>query len=221
MKLSTDFEMFKVMRERLYSSVISDILDRVGFKNQAMEAEIRPLFPEAVLVGRALTVLSVDVYHEPTDPYLLEIESVDSLKPNDVLVASTNKSKRTCFWGELLSTAAKARGASGAVIDGYTRDVKRIVKMKFPVFARGVKPVNSYGRSVVINYNVPVECGGVLVNPGEIVFGDIDGVVVFPRAVESQVVEKALEKVGSENKTREELKKGAHLRDVYQKYHVL
>ncbi len=221
MKLSTDFEMFKVMRERLYSSVISDILDRVGFKNQAMEAEIRPLFPEAVLVGRALTVLSVDVYHEPTDPYLLEIESVDSLKPNDVLVASTNKSKRTCFWGELLSTAAKARGASGAVIDGYTRDVKRIVKMKFPVFARGVKPVNSYGRSVVINYNVPLECGGVLVNPGEIVFGDIDGVVVIPRAVESQVVEKALEKVGAENKTREELKKGAHLRDVYQKYHVL
>jgi len=221
MKLSTDFEMFKVMRERLYASVISDILDRVGFKNQVMEAEIRPLFPEAVLVGRALTVLSVDVYHEPTDPYFLEIESVDSLKPNDVLVASTNKSKRTCFWGELLSTAAKARGANGAVIDGYTRDVKRIVEMKFPVFARGVKPVNSHGRSLVINYNVPVECGGVLVNPGEIVFGDIDGVVVIPRAVESQVVEKALEKVGGENKTREELKKGAYLCDVYRKYRVL
>ncbi len=221
MRLSTDSEMFKVMREKLYSSVISDVLDRMSFKNQAMEAEIRPLFPDAVLVGRALTVLSVDVYHEPRDPYLLEIESVDSLKPNDVLVASTSKSRRTCFWGELLSTAAKARGASGAVIDGYTRDVKRIIEMKFPVFAKGVKPVNSFGRSLVINYNVPVECGGVLINPGEIVFGDIDGVVAIPRAVESQVVEKALEKVGGENKTREELKKGAYLRDVYRKYHVL
>jgi len=221
MRSSSDSEMFKMMREKLYSSVISDVLDRMGFKDQAMEAEVRPLFPEAVAVGRALTVLSVDVYHEPKEPYLLEIESVDSLKPNDVLVASTNKSKRTCFWGELLSTAAKARGASGAVIDGYTRDVKRIVEMGFPVFARGVKPVNSYGRSLVINYNVPVECGGVLVGPGEIVFGDIDGVVVIPRAVESQVIEKALEKVKGEDKTREELKKGAYLRDVYEKYHVL
>lgn len=221
MKLSSDSEMFKMMREKLYSPVISDVLDRIGFRNRAMEAEIRPLFPDAVLVGRALTVLSVDVYHEPKDPYLLEIESVDSLKPNDVLVASTNKSRRTCFWGELLSTAAKARGASGAVIDGYTRDVKRIIEMKFPVFAKGVKPVNSYGRSLVINYNVPVECGGVLVDPGEIVFGDIDGVVVIPREVETQVIETALEKVSGEDKTREELKTGAYLRDVFAKYHVL
>jgi len=221
MKLSSDSEMFKIMKEKLYSCVISDVLDRIGFKNQAMEAEIRPLFPEAVSVGRAFTVLSVDVYHEPKDPYLLEIESVDSLKPNDVLVASTNKSKRTCFWGELLSTAAKARGASGAVIDGYTRDVKRIVEMKFPVFAKGVKPVNSYGRSLVTNYNVPVECGGVLVNPEDIVFGDIDGVVVIPREVEAQVIEKALIKVSGEDETREELRKGAYLRDVFAKYHVL
>ena len=137
------------------------------------------------------------------------------------MVASTGRSTRTCFWGELLSTAARARGAYGAVIDGYTRDVRMIAEMQFPVFSNGMKPVDSNGRGLVMDYNIPVSCGDVVVKPGDIVFGDFDGVVVIPSDVEREVLERAVQKVEGENITRDELREGAYLRDVYAKYGVL
>ena len=218
---SDDQEMFQLIKTELYTSVVCDALDQLGFHDQAMRADIRPAYPEAVMVGRALTVLSADVYEVPEEPYKMEIESVDSLNPGDVMVAATGRSTRTCFWGELLSTAARERGANGAVIDGYTRDVRRIMQMRFPVFSTGMKPVDSYGRGIVIDYNCPVNCGDVIVNPGDIVFGDMDGVVVIPKAVEKEIIEKAMQKVTGENKTRDELRQGAYLKDVYEKYGVL
>ena len=143
------------------------------------------------------------------------------LKPGDVLVASTQRSIRTCLWGELLSTASVARGANGAVIDGYTRDVRLIQRMQFPVFSSGMYPVDSAGRGIVIDYNITINCGGVLVRPGDIIFGDIDGVVVIPQNAAREVIERAVEKVKGENITREALKNGATLREVYEKYGVL
>jgi len=216
-----DLKLFGMMKEKLYSAVLSDALDQIGLRDQAMRADIRPVFSEAVVVGRALTVLSVDIYDILENPYEKEIASVDLLKPGNVLVAATGRSTRTCFWGELLSTAARARGAYGAVVDGYTRDVRQIVQMQFPVFAAGMKPVDSAGRGVVMDYNCPVSCGDVVVNPGDIVFGDIDGVVVLPKAAEKEIIQRAVDKVAGENKTREELLKGGYLRDVYEKYGVL
>jgi len=216
-----DLEMFRFIKDKLYCAVLSDSLDQFGFYHQAMRADIRPIYPEAVVVGRAMTVQSVDVYERVEEPYEMEIEAVDSLLPGNVLVASTGRSTCTCFWGELLSTAAQARGAFGAVVDGYTRDVRQITEMQFPVFAAGMKPVDSNGRSVVSNYNCPVSCGDVVVRSGDIVFGDIDGIVVIPRQTEREVIEWALEKVEDENKTRDELKQGKRLRDVYEKYGVL
>lgn len=216
-----DLEMLNFMKIRLYSAVLNDSLDQLGFYEQAMRADIRPVYPDAVVIGRAMTVLSMDTYERGEEPYKLEIESVDSLLPGDVLVASTGGSKRTCFWGELLSTASQTRGAYGAIIDGYTRDVRQIIAMKFPVFATGMKPVDSNGRSIVVDYKCPINCGGVVVRPGDIIFGDIDGVVVIPKHVEMDVIQKAIEKVEGENKTREELKQGKYLRDVYEKYGIL
>lgn len=213
--------MSKTMEEKLCSSVISDILDERGFREQAMREYIRPLYPEAVVSGRAVTALAVDVYEAKGIPYEMEIEVVDSLRKGDVIVLCTNRSRRAALWGELLSTASQARGARGAIIDGFTRDVKRIIEMKFPVFATGVRPIDSRGRTEIIDYNCPVECGGVLVNPGDIVFGDVDGVVIIPKAEARDIIEGALEKVGRENLTRMELEKGALLRDVYQKYGTL
>jgi regulator of RNase E activity RraA len=138
-----------------------------------------------------------------------------------VVVVSTSYSGQNAPWGELLSTAARARGARGAVVDGLVRDVKKIDKLGFPVFAAGIKPVDSRGRGLVLDYNVPVECGGVMVNPGDLVFADYDGVVVIPAAVVPEVVSMATDKVSRENNSRKELMDGAFLKDVYDKYGVL
>ncbi|HEY50809.1 MAG TPA: RraA family protein [Dehalococcoidia bacterium] len=220
-QFANDTEMFDTMLDKLYASVISDVLDSLGARHQGMRADVRPIYEGAVVVGRAYPVLTADVYKLVDDPYGPEIDAVDSLKPDDVMVVCTQRSTRTCFWGELLSTAARARGARGIVIDGTTRDVAQITKMKFPTFATGIYMVDSAGRSIVIDHGCPVDCGGVLVNPGDIIFGDIDGVVVIPRELEKEVVPLALEKVGKENQVRDELLKGSLLRDAYNKYGVL
>ena len=216
-----ELKLFAMMRTELYSAVLCDALDQLGFREQAMRADIRPIYPDAVVVGHALTMQSVDVYKPGENVYEHEIAAVDSLKPGDVLVASTQRSTRTCLWGELLSTASVARGANGAIIDGYTRDVRLIQRMQFPVFSSGMYPVDSAGRSMVIDYDITINCGGVLVHPGDIIFGDIDGVVVIPQNAAREVIERAVEKVEGENITREALKNGATLREVYDTYGVL
>ena len=216
-----DTELFDMMQEKLYAAVLSDALDAAGYRDQVLRHTIRPLLPETVVVGRAMPVLCLEVYEIPDEPYQQEIAAVDSLKQNDVLICSTNGSTRICFWGELLSTAARARGARGAVIDGFIRDVRKIMQMRFPIFTTGISPVDSNGRGEVVAYNVPIECGGVTVNPGDIVFGDADGVVLIPQDIEKTVVEAALEKVRGENRTRDALREGATLREVYDKYGIL
>jgi 4-hydroxy-4-methyl-2-oxoglutarate aldolase len=135
--------LLNVLRDQLYVSVVSDVLDARGLLEQAMDTRLRPLAPGMRLVGRAHTVMTADVYVRPEEPYGPEIEAVDALRPGDVMVASTSHSERTCFWGELLSTAAVARGAAGCAIDGHTRDALRIMDMGFPVFATGFRPVDS------------------------------------------------------------------------------
>jgi len=216
-----DKQLFSLMTERLYSSVISDVLDDAGYRNQVMSHEIRPLYKNAVAVGRVMTVLCVDVYEIPAQPYKMEIEAVDSLKPNEILVCSTNGSTRYSFWGELLSTASIARGARGAIVDGFVRDCKAIVDMQFPVFATGISPLDSKGRGDVVSFNVPIECGGVRVVSDDIVFGDYDGIVVVPKQTEEQIVSAAFDKVSGENNIRQELKAGATVKSVFDKYGIL
>ena len=221
MSKETGNEPFEEMSRLLFSSVIADALDACGYRDQILRHDIRPLYPDAVVVGRALTVLSVDVYEIPEEPYKLELEAVDALKPGDVLVAQTNGTTRSSLWGELLSTAAEVRGARGAVIDGFTRDTQAICAMKFPVFVRGIAPYDSKGRSDVIAYDVPIECGGVKVCPGDLVFGDYDGVVAIPRAAEEQVLKAAFEKAAGEKEVKEALENGMSATAAFQKYGIL
>lgn len=221
MQYKDDKELFDIMEQKLYSSVISDILDSMGYRDQAMRADVNPVWPGAVVAGRAHTCLSVDIYEVKENPYDNEIAAVDTLKPNDVLVAGTNCSTDTALWGELLSTAARARGARGAIVDGYTRDVVRIRDMKFPLFATGTRPLDSKGRSIVLEYGRPVKCGGVLVNEGDLVLADIDGVIVIPQAIADEVIERSLQKASAEDTVRDELLGGSLLGDVYRKYGVL
>jgi len=212
---------FHILEKKLYTAALCDVMDEMGYRHQAMHERIRPLDGSFVCAGRAKTILAVDVYQLSDDPYKMEIESVDSVRPDEVIVACTNNSIRTGFWGELLSTAAQVRGARGIIVDGLVRDVKKIVALGFPVFAAGIKPVDSKGRSIVLNYDCPIECGGVTINPGDIIMADYDGVAVVPKEIAGVVIEKALCKVEMENKSRKDLKDGAYLRDVYQRYGVL
>lgn len=207
-----------IVRERLGSSIVSDVLDGMGLRNQAMDRGIRPLSDDMSTAGTAFTMLMADQYDEARDTFTLQFKAIDSLGRDDVMVVCSNGSTRAAFWGELLSTAATYRGASGAVIDGLSRDVKLIREMGFPVFCRGVRPTSSKGRVVAVDYNCPVEVGGVAVHPGDLVVADLDGVVVVPKGSAEEVVQRALAVVDRESKTRDELRRGAGLSDVYKKY---
>jgi 4-hydroxy-4-methyl-2-oxoglutarate aldolase len=220
-EFATERDMFELMAQKLAASVISDILDTLGFRDQVMRATIRPLYPAAIVVGRAMPVLYAEVFEIPEKPYQMEIEVVESLKPDDVLVAYAPTTTKAALWGGLLSTAAKARGARGVVIEGMTRDGKQITEMAFPVFASGLSPLDAKGRLRVFAYRCAIECGGVLVEPGDIVFGDVDGVVVIPQDVAVETIQEALTKVEAEHLTEEALRKGVLLRDVYAQYGVL
>ncbi|QJD87123.1 RraA family protein [Cohnella herbarum] len=217
----TEQQKFEEMKKTLYAAVICDTLDELGYRNQAMRENINPINNDWVLVGRAKTVLAVDVYHVTDNPYSKEIEAIDSVKPGEVLIGCTNESIRNGLWGELLSTASKMRGAHGAVVDGLIRDTKKILELDFPVFATGTKPVDSRGRGMVIDYDCQVQCGGVNVMPGDIIFGDRDGVVVIPQQLFDEVYDMAMNKATRENASRMELLDGKFLRDVYDKYGVL
>src|SRR5580704_945670 len=156
-----DLELCSFVEQNLYTAVVSDSLDQVGARHQAMREYLRPLHGKCKFAGWARTISCSDIYHIPADPYSLEIEAVDSLLPGEVAVVGTGKSSRNAPWGELLSTASKARGARGAVVDGLVRDVRKIEELGFPVLAAGIKPVDSRGRGIVIDCNVRVDCGGV------------------------------------------------------------
>ena len=220
-----DQEILSSIRQNLYVPAVCDILDSLGYRNQAMHQRIRPLLPDIErcgFVGRARTVRWMETdYVMHDDPYGLEIDVMDSLKQGDVVVHSTDYSGTNAPWGELMSTVAKRNGAAGCICDSQIRDSVKIIKMGFPVYYAGIKPVDSMGRGRVMVYDVPVKCGEVLVNPGELIFADFDGVVVLPKEVEQQVLTLALEKVRKENASRKELLQGETLRNVYNKYRVL
>ncbi len=216
-----DLSLCEFAEQNLYTAVVSDSLDQLGVRHQAMREYLRPVHSKCKFAGWARTISCSDIYHIPENPYDTEIAAVDSFLPGEVGVVGTQKSIRNAPWGELLSTAAKARGARGAVVDGLIRDINKMEELGFPVFASGIKPVDSMGRGIVTAYNVPVECGEVIVNPGDFVFADFDGVVVVPANMVKQVLDLAYDKVTRENNSRAELMKGAYLRDVYNKYGVL
>ena len=221
--MSVDDQMIATARERLYAAVLSDVLDGLGYRHQVLPPRIRPLDEALVLVGRARTGLYRDVYHVPRghNPYELEIALIDDLKPGDVAVLACGATGRIAPWGELLTTASLARGAHGCLTDGLVRDVKAIRQGCFPVFHGGIGPLDSKGRGEVTAIDVPVECAGVTVNPGDLVFGDADGVLVVPQPIARQALKLALEKVESEDRTRAELQQGILLGEVFKKYGVL
>lgn len=208
----------------LSSSVLSDIMDSLGLVRRAMRPYVRPLDDTLVMSGRARTGLYMPAYslREGENPYEVEIALVDDLRASDVVVLACNgPTERIAPWGELLSTAAQARGAAGCVTDGLVRDVKQTRAMGFPVFHGGIGPLDTKGRARMVDRDVTVECGGVEIRSGDIVFGDVDGVVVIPQAHEMEVIDRAIAKVTGETNTRDALRKGESLADVFKRFGIL
>src|SRR5579875_546152 len=219
MEWKTDSELFHLMRTELYTAVVGDVMDTLGFHRQFLPPRCRPLDPQMVLAGRAMPVLETDVFHEADPPFGLMLEALDSLRPDEIYVAGAS-SDRYALWGELMSTAARARGAVGAVLAGYTRDTRGILAMGFPVFAYGSYAQDQRGRGQVIAYRVPVEIGGVRVRPGDIVFGDIDGVLVVPREIETDVITQALDRARKDKTAKHDLAQGKLATEVFRKYGI-
>lgn len=215
-----DLSLLERLRQ-LYPAVVSDCLDRMGYRQQVMKPHIRPLYPEARLAGFAMTVHCVEVDGLPAnqdDYYKGELQAVDSLKPGDVMVVSSCNGS---YWGELLATASRYRGAVGIVADAYTRDTDRLIEMQFPTFIAGVLACDSLGRIDIDHVQVPIECGGVAVKPDDLVLGDFDGVVVVPHEVAEETISRAEEKVSGENLVREKLEAGMPVWEAFRTYGVI
>ncbi|NND09498.1 MAG: RraA family protein [Saprospiraceae bacterium] len=209
------------IQSNLYSAVISDALDALGYRNQSPRIPLKALTGIPKLVGRCKTTLWTDMFHEDPAPYELELKAVDECKKGEVIIAAASGSVRSGIWGELLSTAARNSGCVGAIVHGAVRDVAKMREMKFPVFGSATSLYDSLNRQRVIDLDVPVEIDKVIIEPGALVFCDEDGMVVIPLEVEEAAIKNAMEKVNAENITREEIKKGMKATDVYKKYGIL
>jgi 4-hydroxy-4-methyl-2-oxoglutarate aldolase len=213
-------DLVETLRRVGYSAVVSDCCDQVGLREQTMASGINPVSRETgVLVGFARTVRSVPVDAIPDEPYSAEIDFIDSLRPDDVVVGTVEAPG--AFWGELFSTAAKARGAVGVVVDGLIRDQARIEGMGFPVFARGARPTDSLGRISIGEQDTAIEIAGVTVRSGDLIVADVDGVTVVPADSITEVATRAIEKATTENDARRLLEEGALLRDAWNRFRVL
>ena len=226
-------EMFALMKEKLYTPVVGDILDQMGYTHQFLPAAIRPLasqVPTALLCGApgdnwmklagyACTVLENDVFGAPKKPFGYMTEALDQLRPNEIYVATG--AHNSALWGELLTASAKARGAVGAVVDGYTRDTPMVLEQNFPVFCSGTWAQDSSLRTYVFDYRCDIEIGQVTVHDGDIVFGDVDGVLIIPRDIAGEVIERALQKAATEKTMRKAIENGMLVTDAFAEFGVL
>jgi 4-hydroxy-4-methyl-2-oxoglutarate aldolase len=218
-------EIVTFVRRHLHVAAVCDILDDLGYRNQAMHQRLRPLLPDirnCGFIGRARTLRWMETdYIVEEDPYGLEIDFMDSLGNGDVVVHSTDFGGTNAPWGELMTTIARRNGAVGCVCDSQVRDTVQIIDMGFPVYYTGIRPLDSKGRARVMAYDLPVRCGDVLVYPGDWVFADHDGIVVIPQAVVQDVLRLAQDKMNKESQSRRDLLAGKSLREVYNTYGVL
>lgn len=217
---SADADRLALVTELLYPAVVGDVLDAIGRYHQFLPPAVRALLPEHRVAGRAMPVLMRDVFERGERPFGRLTEALDQLQPGEVYLGLPGRSEAAC-WGEILTATAKARGAVGAVLDGHHRDTTALLAQDFPVFSRGAYGLDSGPRSAVVDYRIEVELHGVRIRPGDLVLGDVDGVLVVPREVEDEVLERALAKASAENLVRREIEAGLSSTEAFAKYGVL
>ena len=225
----SDEELFNLAKRDLFTAVVGDVMDQMGLQKQFLPPQIKPLNDEMVVIGRAMPVLEADVFGEAEGsganpimrkPFGLVFEAVDNLKPNEVYI-SAGSSPTYALWGGLMSVRAMHLGAAGVVVDGYSRDTREIRSLKFPCFSYGNYAQDQGPRGKVMDYRVPLQVGEAYVRPGDILFGDIDGVCVVPREAEEEAFAKALEKVRGEQTVREALEAGMSTVEAFNTYGIM
>lgn len=210
-------------KTRLYSAVIADTLDTLGFHHQVATPGVLPLDDTSVICGRVRTGIYMLIFHDDADTnvYENEIKLIDDLHEDDVAVIICHGNQQISPWGELLSTRAKYLKAGGCLTDGSVRDVRQIRDMGFPVFTAGRNPADTKYRGKMMMYDVPAEFCGVRIQPGDLVFADIDGIVFIPAHATEEVTRLALEKVSTETTVRQELEGGASLQEIFERHEIL
>lgn len=226
---TTDTELFATARGELYTAVVGDIMDELGYRRQFLPPQVQPLREDMVVVGRAMPVLEMDdVGGEGPDrrsavvnrPFGLMLTALDDLQPGEVYVCS-GSSPTYALWGELMSMAATNRGATGAVVNGYSRDTRGILAQNFPCFSWGRYSQDQRPRGKVVDFRCTIEFGHVTVRPGDIVFGDLDGVCIVPREIEEEVFDRALEKARGERRVFQAIKGGLKAQESWDKYGIM
>jgi len=215
-----DKELFDLIKIELYTPVVGDILDTYGKIHQFLPPKIQPMRESDIIVGRAMPAIITDVYGPQAKPFGLLTESLDQLEQGEVFIVSGGV-MRCAYWGEILTVTSKKRGAVGAIVNGYHRDTPMVLKQSWPVFSRGRFAQDSSVRTIVSNYRCPLEIEGVWINPGDLVFADIDGVLIIPKELEEKVIREALTKARTEKKVLEEIKNGMSSTEAFKKYGVL
>lgn len=203
------------LKETLYSGVLCDVLDEMGYRNQAIGKELMPLRENDVLFGPAFTSIGTVVYSMPESPLTAQCRVVDQLAEDQIYVLVTRGEYNCAVFGELFATAVQQRKGAGVLLDGYIRDIKALKKMELPLFYAGRDPRTSKGRTEINECGIPVIMHGVTINPGDIIFGDIDGVVVIPKEIADEVIDRALSTIKKEDCVRDNLLNGVSLEKVY------
>ena len=225
----SDRELFDLAKKELFTAVVGDVLDKMGLYHQFLPPVIRPIEREMMVIGRAMTVLETDCFIDvvkdtqnplSAKPFGMLFEALDDLSQGEVYVC-TGASPRYALWGGLMSTRATHLQAAGAVVDGYYRDTMEIIELQFPCFGCGAYAQDQGPRGKVVDYRVPIEIGGIRINPGDIVFGDVDGVLIIPKKAEEEAFSKALEKARGEQKVAEAIKSGMSASQAWETFGIM
>lgn len=224
-----DKELFAIVRKELFTALVGDVMDKLGYLHQFLPPVIKPLHNQMVLIGRAMPVLETDILvdkavvsQDPlmSKPFGIMLEALDDLKEDEVYICA-GASPSYALWGGLMSTRAIRLGAAGAVVDGYSRDTNEILKLNFPTFSIGSYAQDQEPRGKVIDFRVPIELRGIKINPGDIIFGDLDGVVVVPQELEKEVFSGAIEKARGEKMVRKALERGLSSVEAFRTYSIM
>lgn len=224
-----DEELFAIARKELFTALVGDVLDKMGFLHQFLSPQIKPLRSDMVTIGRAMPVLEADVFVEKAEethlplmkkPFGIMFEALDSLQLNEVYICS-GSSPRYALWGGLMSTRALKLKAAGAVVDGFSRDTPEILRLNFPTFSMGTYAQDQGPRGKVLDYRLPIEFNGIRVNPGDIVFGDLDGVIIVPKEAEEEAFNLAIEKARGEKLVKQALEEGMSTVEAFAKFGIM